>query len=732
MTDINAGSPTTYTIVVTNPGPSDAVGATVADTFAAALVSPSWTCAASALSTCTAGPQAGNINDNVTVRSGGTLTYTVSATVSGSASGTLSNTATVTAPGGTTDTNGANNSAVDTTTVNPIADLAITKSDGVATAVPGMTVTYTIVASNAGPATATGASVTDSFPAGCASVSWTCVAAGAGASCTAGPVAGNIADSVNLPASGSATYSAVCTLAGNATGSLVNTATIGGGGVSDTSPGNNSATDTDTILTLDFGDAPDGSLGAPSGYPTLLADNGARHGVTALRFGTLLDAETDGQPTLLADGDDQVSGPNVDDEDGITLPAQFIACESADVTVNASAIARLDAWIDWNADGDFADAGEKIAHNLALLAGGNIVPVTAPCTLTPAAKSFARFRISTLGSLPASGVAADGEVEDFTVVLRGLDFGDAADPAYPTLFASNGARHVILTSGPILGALRDSDADAAPNASATGDDVTGVDDEDGVGFTSPIIPGQSATVTISASAVGLLNAWVDFDLDGSFATPGDAIFVNQALVAGANNLAFAVPATANSNSTLVTRFRVSTAGGLSFNGLAADGEVEDHTIASAVLADLSITKTDGTADEVPGTPVTYTITASNAGPRWSHRRHRRRHVPGTLSGVTWTCVGAGGGTCTAAGTGNISDTVNLPAGGSVTLHGDRQHRRGGDRHTGQHRHRRGPRHRLRSQHRQQLGDRHRHPDAADRPVDHQDRRLSAARSPARR
>ena len=34
--------------------------------------------------------------------------------------------------------------------------------------------------------------------------------------------------------------------------------------------------------------------------------------------------------------------------------------------------------------------------------------------------------------------------------------------------------------------------------------------------------------------------------------------------------------------------------------------------------------------------------------------------------ATWTCVGAGGGTCTASGAGNINDTVNLPAGGSVT------------------------------------------------------------------
>ncbi len=666
-TDIDAGSPTTYTIVVTNSGPSDAVGATVADTFAATLVSPSWTCAASALSICTPGPQAGNINDNVTLRSGGTLTYTVNATVSGTASGTLSNTATVAAPGGTLDTNGGNNSAIDTTTVNPIADLSITKTDGVTSAVPGMTVTYTIVATNAGPATATGALVSDTFPAACASVSWTCVAAGVGATCTAGPVAGSIADSVNLPAGGTATYTAVCTLANNATGSLVNTATISGGGISDSNTGNNSATDTDLILTLDFGDAPDGSLAAPSGYPTLLADNGARHGVTALRFGTLLDAETDGQPTLLADGDDQVSGPNVDDEDGITLPAQFVACESANVTVNASAIGRLDAWIDWNADGDFADAGEKIANNLVLVAGFSSLTVTAPCTLTPAAKSFARFRISTLGSLPANGVAADGEVEDSTVVLVGLDFGDAADPAYPTLFASNGARHLVVPSGPILGALRDSDANASPNASATGDDITGVDDEDGVSFTSPVVPGQSASLAISASTAGLLNAWIDFDLDGSFVTAGDAIFVNQALAAGVNNLSFAVPATANSNSTLVARFRVSTAGGLSFNGLAADGEIEDHTIASAVVADLSITKTDGSASEIPGTPVTYIITASNAGPDGVVGATVADTFAGTLSGVTWTCAGNLGGTCAGAGAGNINEPVTLPAGGSVTF-----------------------------------------------------------------
>ena len=48
-------------------------------------------------------------------------------------------------------------------------------------------------------------------------------------------------------------------------------------------------------------------------------------------------------------------------------------------------------------------------------------------------------------------------------------------------------------------------------------------------------------------------------------------------------------------------------------------------------------------------------------------------------------MGAGGGTCTAAGAGNINDTVNLPAGGSVDLHGQLHDLPGGDRHAEQHR-----------------------------------------------
>ncbi len=128
------------------------------------------------------------------------------------------------------------------------ADLSITKTNGVASSTPGTDTTYTIVASNAGPTPVIGATVTDTFPAACTAVSWSCVAAG-GATCTAGPTAGNINDLIDLPVGGTATYSAVCSIAASAVGTLVNTATITEpGSVTDPDQTNNSATDTDTLV----------------------------------------------------------------------------------------------------------------------------------------------------------------------------------------------------------------------------------------------------------------------------------------------------------------------------------------------------------------------------------------------------------------------------------------------------------------------------------------------------
>jgi uncharacterized repeat protein (TIGR01451 family)/fimbrial isopeptide formation D2 family protein len=243
VTAVTAGGSTTYTITASNAGPSSATGATVADTFPATLTC-TWTCTGAGGGTCTAAGS-GNINDTVNLPSGGSVTYTASCTISGAATGTLVNTATVAAPAGVTDPNPANNSATDTDTVGAQADLSITKTDGVTSVNAGGSVTYTIVAANAGPSAATGASVADTFPASL-TCTWTCAGAGGGTCTAAG--AGNIGDSVNLPSGGSVTYTASCTVSGAATGTLTNTATVAApAGVTDPNPANNSATDSDTI-----------------------------------------------------------------------------------------------------------------------------------------------------------------------------------------------------------------------------------------------------------------------------------------------------------------------------------------------------------------------------------------------------------------------------------------------------------------------------------------------------
>ncbi len=125
------------------------------------------------------------------------------------------------------------------------ADLSITKTNGTLSSSAGGTTTYTIVASNAGPDAANSATVADTFPAACTAVSWTCVGAGGG-TCNASGSA-NINSVVNLPAGGSTTFTAMCSIAPLATGTLTNTATVSSA-VADPNPANNAATDTDTII----------------------------------------------------------------------------------------------------------------------------------------------------------------------------------------------------------------------------------------------------------------------------------------------------------------------------------------------------------------------------------------------------------------------------------------------------------------------------------------------------
>jgi hypothetical protein len=159
-----------------------------------------------------------------------------------------------------------------------------------------------------------------------------------------------------------------------------------------------------------------------------------------LRLGNTIDAETDGRPNSTATGDGA-------DEDGVTWSRLTIGT-TVNLTVAVKAPpetrAHLNAWVDFNRDGDWDDAGERIAENLPVFNGNNFVSLVIPSGLV-AGNVFGRFRLTTLAGYGYAGFAADGEVEDYAMPLitpslppGGLGFTQAA-PGVGSMNVSTGS-----------------------------------------------------------------------------------------------------------------------------------------------------------------------------------------------------------------------------------------------------------------------------------------------------
>jgi uncharacterized repeat protein (TIGR01451 family) len=164
----------------------------------------------------------------------------------------------------------------------------------------------------------------------------------------------------------------------------------------------------------DFGDAPDDPAN-PNDYPTLLASNGARHGVVdGFHLGKTIDDEPDGQPTAMADGDDKAGLP---DEDGVAFVTAIVPAEEAKVEVVASGTGLLSAWIDFNGNGRWDDVNEMVFKDVPLSDETKELTFTVPVKAVPTERAFARFRFSTQADLYYAGFAVDGEVEDHTLKI---------------------------------------------------------------------------------------------------------------------------------------------------------------------------------------------------------------------------------------------------------------------------------------------------------------------------
>ncbi|MEA1907331.1 MAG: GEVED domain-containing protein [Euryarchaeota archaeon] len=180
-----------------------------------------------------------------------------------------------------------------------------------------------------------------------------------------------------------------------------------------------------TFEALDWGDAPDPR------YPTLTDSNGASHIIDPdVCLGRWVEADEDGQPSAGAIGDDIIDG--TDDEDGVAIPP-LRAGATTRINALASVNGYLNAWFDWNADGDWDDEGEYVISERPIPAGPSLHNIRVPYDAKPGG-SYARFRFSTkplAKVLPEplyEGRAPDGEVEDYRFYVR---------PAGPDHFEPN-------------------------------------------------------------------------------------------------------------------------------------------------------------------------------------------------------------------------------------------------------------------------------------------------------
>jgi len=158
------------------------------------------------------------------------------------------------------------------------------------------------------------------------------------------------------------------------------------------------------------------------------------------------------------------------------------------------------------------------------------------------------------------------------------DYGDLPD-GYATQSGSNGPAHKAgVFANVMLGASVDSETDGQASADASGDGS----DDDGVTFLTPMIPGEVTDIEVEASAIGVLNAWIDFNSDGDFADTNEQIATNTALVAGTITLDD-VTVPSNATGVMAARFRATVSsgeGGGSSTGAADNGEVEDYMLSA--------------------------------------------------------------------------------------------------------------------------------------------------------
>ena len=226
---VAAGTTVQYQLLVSNAGPSNAVGVIVSDQIPAGLTNVRWTTATTTGAVVTAGAT-GNVNPVALTANflagSGNLVVTILADVpANSQLSTVSNTATV-APAVPDPNNPPVTSNEVTTAIVKDVTLSLTKS-GPPTLNAGENITYTLAIKNTGPSNSTATRLTDAVPSDIKNVSWTSTVAG-GTLITNGSIGSgnNIALTADIPLNGTILVNVKGTVDPLFAGTLTNTAVL--------------------------------------------------------------------------------------------------------------------------------------------------------------------------------------------------------------------------------------------------------------------------------------------------------------------------------------------------------------------------------------------------------------------------------------------------------------------------------------------------------------------------
>lgn len=172
--------------------------------------------------------------------------------------------------------------------------------------------------------------------------------------------------------------------------------------------------DESVAATTDYGDAPDS-------YGTTLFNNGARHGESNIYLGDSITTEHNANVY-----------PKTDEDDGIIFLTPLLSGSDSLIQVQTTGAGYLNIWGDWNRDGQFT-ADEKLISDQYLDNANDTFLVTTPLSALNGF-TWLRARFTSIQGIVASGGVADGEVEDYRVLVANQGNSQIQDTPYYLAF----------------------------------------------------------------------------------------------------------------------------------------------------------------------------------------------------------------------------------------------------------------------------------------------------------